>query len=570
MLSTLRRAGVAAARNNVHRRSQRTEVFQNMPRRTFIMGPIYKFAKGVMPRISATEQAALNSGTVGFDREIFSGNPSLKSLVEKYDVGMTAEELAFMEKEVNTLCEMIDDYQVGLDQNLPPEVWTYIRENGFLGLCISKDYGGKGFSAHAHSVMLQRVATRSIAGAVTVMVPNSLGPAELLREYGTEAQKDHYLPRLAAGVDIPCFALTGPPSGSDAAAMRDVGVVCRDPQTGELGIRATFNKRYITLAPVATLVGLAIDLQDPDGLLGESLAGGTEGITVCLLDKGHPGLETGPRHNPIDAGFMNGTVRGTEVFIPMDAVVGGQSRCGFGWNMLMECLGEGRGISLPASAGGIAQLAVNAVGGYARIRKQFKVPIAEMEGVQEPLARIASTTYTCTAAQALFNAIVGQHERPPILSAIMKLRCTEMGRQAGNDAMDVIGGAGICKGPMNYMATKYQSMPVAITVEGANILTRSLIVFGQGLNRAHPNMQDLIGTIQKGDDLAGFSRHAWALVGHGARNAARSFATALSPARALRRAPDAARGGASADAVRAFHEAQVRIVRSHAISCFLV
>ena len=377
---------------------------------------------------------------------------------------------------------MIDDYQVNLDQNLSPEVWSYIRKNGFLGLCISKEYGGKGFSAHAHSVMLQKVATRSIAGAVTVMVPNSLGPAELLKEYGTETQKNHYLPRLAAGIDIPCFALTGPPSGSDAASMRDSGTIVK--RDGKLGILATFNKRYITLAPVATVVGLAINVSDPDRLL--SARGAREGITVVLLDKGHEGLETGPRHNPIDAAFMNGTVRGEEVFIPIECVVGGEERVGFGWNMLMECLGEGRGISLPASAGGICQTAVNAVGGYSRIRKQFKVPIAEMEGVQEKLARIAGHTFACTASQHLFNAIVGQHERPPVLSAIMKLQCTELGRVVGNDAMDVLGGAGICKGPMNFMGSKYQSMPVAITVEGANILTRSLIVFGQGLNQPTP------------------------------------------------------------------------------------
>eukprot|EP00940_MAST-03C_sp_MAST-3C-sp2_P000120 g120.t1 len=482
-------------------------------------------------RISDTEAAALNSGTVGFDRDIFSGSPSLDKLERTYENRLTAEEREFYSNECETLCEMIDDYQILLDQNLPPEVWTYIREKGFLGLCISPEYGGKGFSAHAHSVMLQKVATRSIAAGVTVMVPNSLGPAELLREYGTQAQKDHFLPRLAKGVDIPCFALTGPSSGSDAASMRDRGIVCKNAD-GVLGIRCTFNKRYITLgtslsySPVATLVGLAVDVHDPEGLLDRS-SGAKEGITVMLLPSSHPGLETGPRHNPVDSGFMNGTVRGTDVFVPLDQVVGGQGRVGFGWNMLMECLGEGRGISLPASAGAIAQLSVHAVGGYSRIRKQFKVPIAEMEGVQERLAVIASNAFTITSAQELFNAIVGNHERPPVLSAIMKLRCTELGRDAATEAMDILGGAGICKGPSNFMGNAYQSIPVAITVEGSNTLTRSLIVFGQGLNRAHPVMQDLIASIQDGDDAKGFHKQLLKLVSHAATNAGRSFGQSI-------------------------------------------
>jgi len=484
-------------------------------------------AKSIMPKISETEAAALNSGTICFDRDLFTGDPSLKNLTENFDVKLTPEEQSFLDNETEVLCEMIDNYQVDLDQNLPADVWRYIREQKMMGMVIQKKYGGLGFSGHAHAKVVEKIAGRNGAAAVSVMVPNSLGPGELLHHYGTEEQKNYYLPRLAHGIDIPCFGLTGAASGSDAAAMRDEGVVCME--NGVLGMRVNFSKRYITLAPVATVVGLAFKLRDPDGLLQK----GKEGITVALLPteanqftgpNGIEGLRTGPRHNPLSCAFMNGTVQGESVFIPMSCVIGGEERTGYGWNMLMECLGEGRGISLPALAIASGKLATLAVGGYARVRKQFKVPIANMEGVQEKLANIGRITFQTTAAQHLFDSFLAAGEKPPVLSAIMKHACTERGRFAVNEAMDIVGGAGISKGPANFMAGAYQAMPIAITVEGANALTRSLIIFGQGLNRSHPHLMHLIQSIQKGDDMEGFNKHLASLIQHAFTNLGRSVA----------------------------------------------
>jgi len=478
-----------------------------------------------MPKISETERAALDSGTVAFDRDLFTGNPSLKDIVNKYKVSLSPEEVSFLQNETEVLCEMLDNYQIDKDQNLPPKVWQYIRENKFMGIVISKEFGGLGFSAHAHAKIVEKIAGRNGAAAVTVMVPNSLGPGELLFHYGTEEQKAYYLPRLAHGIDIPCFGLTGPPNGSDAASMRDEGIVCKE--NGVLGMRVTFNKRYITLGPVATVIGLAFKLRDPEKLLTK----GKEGITVALLPKeknqfapnGLPGLVTGNRHDPLGVAFMNGTIQGQSVFVPMSCVIGGEERTGFGWNMLMECLGEGRGISLPAMGIASSKIATLAVGGYARVRKQFKVPIAAMEGVQEKLAVIAGNTFTTVAAQHLFDAILADKQKPPVLSAIMKLHCTERGRESVNEAMDIVGGAGISKGPANFMSTAYLGIPIAITVEGANALTRSLISFGQGLNRSHPHLLNLIETIRAGDDLPGFNRELKNLLGHAFENLGRSL-----------------------------------------------
>ncbi|KNC79044.1 hypothetical protein SARC_08549 [Sphaeroforma arctica JP610] len=382
-----------------------------------VFGLAYNLAKKVVPRVSDTEQAALECGTVGFDRELFSGKTSLSSL-GKYRAVLTAKEQAFLGNEVEQLCEMLDDYQIGIDQDLPPEAWKFLKEKKFFGMMIPEDQGGLGFSAHAHSMVDAKVNTRSPAAGVCVAVPNSLGPGELLMSYGTEEQKKYWLPRLADGREVPCFGLTGPSSGSDAASMPDHGeVVMRD---GKLGIVASFNKRYITLAPIASVVGLAFKLSDPNGLLKGN---GKEGITLALIPKGHPGLETGPRHDVLSIAFMNGTVKGKDVFIPIDYLIGGQKQAGFGWNMLMECLSEGRGISLPASAVSAGQIACVGVGAYARVRKQFKVPIAELEGVQEKLADIARETYTMTAGQYLMNAMLLNHEKPSVLSAVMKQLC---------------------------------------------------------------------------------------------------------------------------------------------------
>lgn len=358
------------------------------------------------------------------------------------------------------------------------------------------------------------------------MVPNSLGPGELLMRYGTEQQRQYYLPKLASGELLPCFALTGPASGSDAASMRDLGVVVE--QNGQIGIRATFKKRYITLAPVAGVVGLAVNVKDPNGLLRGT---GYEGITVLLLERNHPGLRVGPRHDPLTAAFMNGTVEGEDVFIPMNCVIGGQERVGFGWNMLMDCLAEGRGISLPALSVAASKGVAVTTGAYARIRKQFKVPIAEMEGVQEHLARIASNALIMTSAQNLCNAMLNNHEQPAVITAIMKQQLTDRMRAVVQDGMDIMGGAGICNGPNNFLANAYGMVPIAVTVEGANTLTRSLIQFGQGLTRSHPHLLDMVNAVQEGNDVKGFQKHVLKLAGHGVHNALRSLGLAVSRSR---------------------------------------
>jgi len=487
-----------------------------------ITGYAYKVAKGMMPKISETERAALNAGTVGFDRNIFGGNPSSADL-KNYSVKASAEEQAFLDKEVHEVCELLDDYKITADRDFPEEVWNRWKKQGFFGMIIPKQYGGKGFSAHGHSQVVQMISTRSGSAAGTVTVPNSLGPGELLMRYGTEEQKNYFLPRLASGDLIPCFGLTAPHSGSDAASMSEAyGEVVE--RNGVLGIVASFNKRYITLAPVAGVVGLAFALKDPKGLLKGT---GHEGITIALLERDHPGLEMGRRHDPLVASFMNGTVTGKDVFIPMKSIIGGQTRCGFGWNMLMDCLAEGRSISLPASAVGAAKASLNAVGAYARVRKQFRVPIAEMGGVQEALGRIASEAYTLTSAQMLINSMLAKHEQPAVLSAVMKYETTSRARSVVNDAMDIVGGAGICRGPNNLIGNGYMSLPIAITVEGANILTRSMITFGQGLNRAHPHLINIVNTIEKGDDVKGFTKEVSGFMGHLFTNIGRSLTRAV-------------------------------------------
>ena len=459
-----------------------------------ISGYAYNIVKRIMPKISATEKAALNSGSVSIDGDIFKGNLELNKIVDTYNISLKDEEVKFLNNETNTLCEMIDNNYVEKNQDLSNETWNYIKKNKFMGLVIPKKYNGMEFSAHAHSLIVEKIASRNIAGAVSVMVPNSLGPGELLYHYGTEEQKNNYLPKLADGSYVPCFGLTTENSGSDAASMYDEGYVTK--RDGVLGIRITFSKRYITLAPVAGLIGLAFKVVDPNKLLVD----GKEGITVALIEKDkYPEIEIGNRHNPLNIGFMNGTIRGNDVFIPISCVIGGEKNCGIGWNMLMESLGEGRGISLPAMSVATAKLCSLGVGGYARVRKQFNIPIAEMEGVKEKLAVIAGNNYKLIAAQNLFNAIVMNGEKPPVLSAIMKYKCTEYGRISVNHGMDILGGAGICKGPMNFLASNYVATPVAITVEGSNTLTRSLIVFGQGLNRSHPYLLDTITSIETND-----------------------------------------------------------------------
>ncbi|MDD5057666.1 MAG: acyl-CoA dehydrogenase [Sideroxydans sp.] len=456
-------------------------------RRLLVSGFILKIFRKILPQVSQTEQEALDAGTVGWDGELFSGNPHWKQFLALPKAGISEREQAFLDNEVDQLCAMLDDWDIShVRQDLSPQAWQFIKDQGFFGMIIPKAYGGLEFSAQAQSAVVTKVASRSGSAAVTVMVPNSLGPAELLLHYGTQAQKDQYLRRLACGEEIPCFALTGPFAGSDAGSIPDAGIVCRGEFGGQqnvLGVRVTWEKRYITLAPVATLLGLAFKLFDPDKLLSEQVE---RGITLALIPTDTPGVNVGRRHLPLNSAFLNGPTTGTDVFIPLDYIIGGAERIGHGWRMLMECLAAGRSISLPASSTGGVKLAARSSGAYCRVRKQFHVPVGKFEGVEEALTRIAGHLYVIDAARTLTAQAVDRGEKPSVISAIVKYHCTERGRMVINDAMDVHGGKGICLGPDNYLGRAYQQTPIGITVEGANILTRSLIIFGQGAVRSHP------------------------------------------------------------------------------------
>lgn len=455
-------------------------------RRETLTRPLLAWYRKRIPPMSSTEREAIEAGTVWWDASLFTGNPDWTQLLRAPKAALSDEEQAFLAGPVEELCALLDDWRIQHEwHDLPPEAWAFIKAGKFFGMIIPKRYGGLGFSAQAHSAVVSKIATRSIAGAVTVMVPNSLGPAELLLHYGTEAQKNHYLPRLAAGIDIPCFALTGPEAGSDASAMPDVGIVCKGVHEGRevLGLRASWEKRYITLGPVATLMGLALRVEDPDRLTGDVV---DRGITVALIPTHLTGVSIGRRHLPVNQAFMNGPNSGKDVFIPMDMLMGGQERIGQGWRMLVECLAAGRGISLPALSAGGVKLAARTTGAYGRVRKQFGVSVGKFEGVQEALARIAGSAYLVESMRRLTAVAVDMGEKPSVLSAIAKFHATEIMRKTINDALDVHGGKAIIEGPRNYLANVYHAMPVSITVEGANILTRSLIIFGQGAIRCHP------------------------------------------------------------------------------------
>lgn len=454
-------------------------------RRRHLTRPLFAWFRQTLPPMSDTEREAIEAGTVWWDGQLFSGRPDWNVLLDYPKAELSEEEQAFLDGPTEELCSLINDWDVSQQLDLPPAAWDYIKQQGFFGLIIPKEYGGKGFSAYAHSQIVMKLATRSADLASTVMVPNSLGPAELLLHYGTEQQRNGYLPRLAKGEEIPCFALTGPLAGSDAGAMPDSGVICHGDWQGEsvLGLRLNWEKRYITLGPVATLLGVAFKAYDPEHLLGEQT---DLGITLALIPTDLPGVEIGRRHLPLGAAFMNGPNSGKDVFIPLDHIIGGQQMIGKGWMMLMNCLSVGRSISLPAVGTSAAKTTSLVSGRYTQVREQFNVPLAAFEGIQEALARIGGNAWLLDSARVLTANAVDLGEKPSVLSAILKYHLTERGRECISHAMDIHGGKGIILGPNNYLARSWQGAPIFITVEGANILSRNLMIFGQGAIRCHP------------------------------------------------------------------------------------
>jgi acyl-CoA dehydrogenase len=498
-------------------------------RRDWLSRPIFRWARHVLPSLSETEREAIEAGDVWWDADLFSGKPDWTKLLAVPPARLTPEERAFLDGPVNELCRMLDDWRINWDlRDLPPEVWDFLKAHRFFAMIIPKYYGGLGFSAYAHSEVIRKLSTRSICGAVTAMVPNSLGPGELLHQFGTKAQQDYWLPRLAAAKEIPCFGLTSPEAGSDAAAMTDSGVVCRGTWQGRevLGIRLNWHKRYITLCPIATVIGLAFKLYDPDHLIGDR---DEIGITVALVPTDLPGVEIGRRHLPALQMFQNGPTWGRDVFVPIDNVIGGVAQVGKGWKMLMSALAAGRGISLPSLSAAGAAFVAHTTGAYARIREQFHVPIGRFEAIQERLGRMAATAYLLDAARRLTCAGIDHGHKPAVVTAIMKEQATERLRIVVNDAMDVHGGKGVQEGPLNYLGSMYRAVPIGITVEGANIVTRSLIQFGQGAIRSHPYLLKEMTALEDPDPERGleqFDRAFWGHVGHSVLNALRAWGDA--------------------------------------------
>ena len=483
-------------------------------RKQYISNPLLTMFRGIMPEMSKTEQEAIDAGTTWFEAELFRGTPDWKKLHNYPKPRLSAEEQAFLDGPVEEVCRMTDDWQTTHElADLSPEVWQYLKDNKFFAMIIKKQYGGLEFCAYAQSCVLQKLSSVSTVLSSTVGVPNSLGPGELLQHYGTKEQQDYYLPRLVKGEEIPCFALTSPEAGSDAGSIPDYGVVCRGEFNGEdvLGMRLTWNKRYITLAPVATVLGLAFKLQDPDHLLGEEE---DLGITCALIPTDIDGVITGRRHFPLNVPFQNGPTQGDDVFVPLSYIIGGPEMAGQGWRMLVECLSVGRAITLPSnSTGGIKSLAL-ATGAYSRIRRQFKISIGKMEGVEEALARIGGNAYLMDAVTTMSTGAIDMGEKPSVISAIAKYHLTEKMRSCVADAMDIHGGKGICMGPGNYLARAYQGAPVAITVEGANILTRSMIIYGQGAIRCHPYVLAELSAAKNQDQQQALNDFDHALFGH--------------------------------------------------------
>ena len=503
-------------------------------RRNQLTKPLFKIYKSIMPEMSRTEKEAIEAGTTWWEADLFAGNPNWKKLHAIPVSVLSAEEQAFMDGPVEDVCRMVNDWEVTHERaDLSPEVWQYLKDHKFFAMIIKKKYGGLEFSAYAQSCVLQKLCGASAVLASTVGVPNSLGPGELLQHYGTEEQKDHYLPRLAVGKEIPCFALTSPEAGSDAGSIPDFGIVCKGEWEGEevLGMRLTWNKRYITLAPIATVLGLAFKLRDPDHLLGEEEE---LGITCALIPTDIKGVEIGRRHFPLNVPFQNGPTKGNDVFVPLDFIIGGPAMAGQGWRMLVECLSVGRGITLPSnSTGGVKMLAL-ATGAYSRIRRQFKLPIGKMEGIEEPLARLGGNAYIMGAAAKLTVTGIDLGEKPSVISAIVKYHLTDRAQKCIIDAMDIHGGKAICMGPNNYLARGYQGAPIAVTVEGANILTRSMIIYGQGAIRCHPYvLPEMLAASHPDQEVAlkQFDKAVFSHVGFAISNLVRSFWLGLTRAR---------------------------------------
>ncbi|HEY2346043.1 MAG TPA: acyl-CoA dehydrogenase [Xanthomonadaceae bacterium] len=492
----------------------------------YVTRPLLDFYTKILPPLSDTERTALEAGTVGFEGELFSGKPKWKVLLEQPRPMLTAEEQAFLDGPCEELCRMANEWDIThVRADLPPEIWDYIKKNRFFGMIIPKEYGGLGFSALANHKVIQKLASISATLSSTVGVPNSLGPGELLMHYGTQEQKDLYLPRLADGREIPCFGLTGPFAGSDATSIPDYGIVCKQQWNGAnvVGIRLTFDKRYITLAPVATLIGLAFRMYDPDGFLGDRK---DLGISLALIPRDTPGIEIGRRHFPLNIPFQNGPIHGKDVFVPLSVLIGGEEYAGKGWQMLVEVLSIGRSITLPSTASGASKLAAVVTGAYARIRKQFGLSVGRFEGVEEALARIAGNAYAVSALSQATAAAVARGENPAVPSTIAKYHCTTMGREVAQDAMDIHGGKGIILGPRNYLGRGWQAAPIGITVEGANIMTRSLMIFGQGAILCHPwvlKEMKSAGLADPRQRLREFDRNLFGHIGFAISNAVRSW-----------------------------------------------
>src|SRR6056297_884617 len=497
-------------------------------RRAVLSGPLMKLLDtlNILPAISETEQTAIDAGTVWIEGELFSGKPDLKRLASEDYPELTDKEREFVEGPVEELCGMVSDWEVFQRRDFNEETWAYLKEKRFFGLIIPEEYGGYGFSANAHSIIVAKLASRCGPLATTVMVPNSLGPAELLMHYGTQEQKDHYLPKLATGEEMPCFGLTEPTAGSDAGAMTAEGVVFKD-EDGELKIRLNFKKRYITLAAISTVIGLAFKLRDPENYLGK---GENLGITCALIPSDTEGIVLGRRHDPLGVPFYNCPIDGNDAVISADQIIGGPEQAGNGWRMLMESLGVGRGISLPAQSTGGAKVATRAIGAYTAVRKQFGINIGKFEGIEEPMARIGGFTYLMDAARRYTCAGLDIGEKPSVVTAIAKYNFTELGRQIINDAMDIQGGAGISRGPRNIFAHSYTAMPIAITVEGANILTRTLMIFGQGAIRSHPYaLKEIEALMEK--DVKAFDSAFTSHLGHVVNNMSRSLLLSITRGR---------------------------------------